>query len=42
MWMLNPEILEVIMDGKQGPEVTLTRLLEPFPEEWVGQRGNFR
>jgi hypothetical protein len=37
MTLLAPEIVEAILDGKQGPEVTLGRLLEPFPVEWSEQ-----
>jgi hypothetical protein len=36
--LLAPDIVEAILDGKQGPEVTLTRVIEPFPVEWEGQR----
>ena len=36
--LLAPEIIEAILDGRQGPEVTLDRLLRPFPVEWEGQR----
>ena len=32
--LLAPDIVEAILDGKQGPEVTLARVLEPFPLEW--------
>ena len=32
--LLAPEIVEAILDGKQGPEVTLARLREPFPFGW--------
>ena len=35
--LLAPDIVEAILDGKQGPEVTLARVLEPFPIEWDGQ-----
>jgi hypothetical protein len=35
--LLSPKIVEAILDGKQGPEVTLARLLEPFPVEWAAQ-----
>lgn len=31
--LLAPDIVEASLDGKQGPEVTLTRMLEPFPME---------
>ena len=36
--LLAPEIVEAILDGKQGPEVTLARVLEPFPVVWSDQR----
>ena len=36
--LLAPDIVEAILDGRQGPEVTLARVLEPFPVEWQGQR----
>ena len=32
--LLAPDIVEAILDGKQGPEVTLASVLEPFPVEW--------
>jgi hypothetical protein len=35
--LLAPEIVEAILDGKQGPAVTLAALLEPFPAEWLMQ-----
>ncbi|TQE98965.1 MAG: hypothetical protein FKY71_11045 [Spiribacter salinus] len=35
--LLAPDIVEAILDGKQGPEVTLARVLEPFPVEWQEQ-----
>jgi hypothetical protein len=35
--LLAPDIVEAILDGKQGPEVTLARLLNPFPTEWEMQ-----
>lgn len=34
--LLAPDLVEAILDGKQGPEVTLARVLEPFPAEWRG------
>ncbi len=36
--LLAPDIVEAILDGKQGPEVTLAQVLEPFPLEWRLQR----
>jgi len=38
--LLAPDIVEAILDGRQGPEVTLAQVLEPFPEEWVEQRAS--
>ena len=35
--LLAPDVVEVILDGRQGPEVTLARLMEPFPLEWNRQ-----
>lgn len=35
--LLTPDIVEAILDGKQGPEVTLAQALEPFPLEWTAQ-----
>jgi hypothetical protein len=36
--LLAPDIIEVILDGQQEPEVTLTRLMRYFPRDWEGQR----
>ena len=35
--LLAPDIVEAIVDGSQEPEVTLARLLDPFPVEWSRQ-----
>lgn len=35
--LLAPEIVEAILDGRQGPEVTLAQVLEPFPLDWKAQ-----
>ena len=35
--LLAPEIVEAILDGKQRPEMTLARVLAPFPVEWSRQ-----
>jgi hypothetical protein len=35
--LLAPTIVDAIVDGKQGPEVTLARALEPFPAVWKDQ-----
>lgn len=39
--LLAPDIVEAILDGKQGPEVTLAWLLEPFPTPWEAQPMHF-
>lgn len=39
--LLAPDIVEAILNGKHGPEITLARLLEPFPVEWSEQRQFF-
>lgn len=39
---LAPDIVEAILDGKQGPEVTLARLMEPLPAEWADHSGHFK
>jgi len=36
--LLAPDIVEMILDGRQPPEMTLAVLLEPFPVAWVGQK----
>jgi hypothetical protein len=36
--LLAPDIVDAILDGTQGPEVTLARVLAPFPVEWEAQR----
>lgn len=35
--LLAPDIVDAILDGKQGTEVTLARVLEPFAAEWAQQ-----
>lgn len=35
--LLAPDIVAAILDGRQGPEVTLARLMEPIPAEWTEQ-----
>jgi hypothetical protein len=39
--LLAPDIVEAILEGAQGPEVTLARVLEPFPLEWEHQATHF-
>ncbi len=38
--LLAPDIVEAIMDGKQEPEVTLARVLEPFAACFEEQRNS--
>lgn len=40
--LLAPDIVEAILDGKQGPLVTLVRVMEPFPVEWNDQLSSLR
>jgi len=35
--LLAPDIVEAILDGKQGPEVSLAQMSDPFPAEWARQ-----
>ena len=39
--LVAPDLVDVILDGRQEPEVTLARLLEPFPMEWRQQLERF-
>ena len=36
--LLAPDIVEAILDGRQPPELTLARLMKPFPAAWEEQR----
>jgi hypothetical protein len=40
--LLAPDIVETILDGRQGSEVTLRRLLGPIPSDWLRQRAAFK
>ena len=39
--LLAPDIVEAILDGRQGPEVTLAQVLEPLLVEWSEQADHF-
>ena len=39
--LLAPDTIDGILDGKQGPEVTLAKVLEPFPLTWQHQALHF-
>ena len=36
--LLAPDLVAAILDGRQGPGVTLARLTEAFPAQWSDQR----
>ena len=36
--LLAPDIVEAVLDGRQAPELTMARLMKPFPLEWERQR----
>jgi len=40
--LLAPDIVEAILDGKQGSEMTLAQVLEPLPGEWASQEETLR
>lgn len=40
--LLSPDIVEAILDAKQGPEVTLAWLLGPIASDWHQQHSAFR
>ncbi|WP_282603081.1 hypothetical protein [Paracoccus sp. PARArs4] len=39
--LLAPDIVEQILNGSQGHDLSLPRLLEPFPLEWGHQRARW-
>jgi hypothetical protein len=39
--LLAPDIVEAILEARQGAEITLDRLMEPFPVEWQEQHRDF-
>jgi hypothetical protein len=39
--LLAPDIVEAILDGRQGIDVTLSQGLEPFPLAWKQQASHF-
>ena len=40
--LLAPNIVEVILDGRQEPNITLASLIVSFPVEWEAQRQIWR
>lgn len=41
MTLLAPDIIEAILDGRQGSAINLKTLADPFPVDWVSQRRHF-
>ena len=39
--LLAPDIVQAILYGRAGPEVTLAQVLEPFPSSWTEQKSAF-
>ena len=39
--LLAPDIVEAVLEGRQGGAVTLARLMEPFPLSWSDQKDTF-
>ncbi|WP_424931929.1 hypothetical protein [Amaricoccus macauensis] len=39
--LLAPNVVVAILHGKQGPEVTLSKGLKPFPHSWNEQKSTF-
>lgn len=35
--LLAPNIVEAILEGRQAPQLTMARLMQPFPAEWETQ-----
>ena len=40
--LLAPDIVEVILDGRQAVEMTVKELMQPMPVEWEWQRHNLQ
>ena len=40
--LLAPDIVEAILDGQQPAQITLARLLTPFPADWTWQMPAFQ
>ena len=34
---IRPDLVEAILDGRQGPDVTLAKLMYPFALDWTAQ-----
>lgn len=39
--LLAPELVEMVVNGRQPPEMTLAAVLRPFPVDWEGQSKAF-
>jgi hypothetical protein len=40
MTLLSPEIVEVILAGRQSDGLTMARAMQPFQMEWERQKAN--
>jgi ParB-like chromosome segregation protein Spo0J len=40
--LLAPDIVELILEGRQMPKVTLARVLKPFPVDWATHGAKLR
>jgi hypothetical protein len=40
--LLAPDLVDSVLDGRHGPQMTLARLLEPFELTWDEQRRNLQ
>lgn len=38
---LEPDVIEAVLEGRQGRAITLARLMEPFPLSWIEQKKTF-
>jgi hypothetical protein len=39
--LLSPEVVEVILDGRQSPALTMAKIMKPFPLKWKEQKRSF-
>jgi hypothetical protein len=40
--LLAPDVVELILAGRQPPQITLPAMMQSFPAEWSGQRRVFQ
>ena len=39
--LLAPDIIQQVLDGKQPVTLTVQKLMQPFPSDWMDQRRFF-